>query len=358
MAKKPSAQKPNPKSPANAASKDGSSVISTKVSYKRPSRGLGKGLSALMADVAPAIVHAEPLQDGAGNVDIALPVYTSSPDSKEAGAAQNIPSSSAAQFIRIDYLERNPAQPRRYFDPVKLEDLTRSISQKGILQPILARPIKKKTPSGDLMRFQIVAGERRWQAAMKAGLDQMPVMVRELSDQEVLEIGVVENVQRANLNPIEEAQAYRALADEFGRRQEDIANAVGKSRSHVANMMRLLTLPDRAQDLPAQGKLSAGHARAVISAPDPAALAELIVQKDLSVREAESMIRNLKKGEPLRAEAKTKSADVRKIEKDLTDKLGLKVELVHKNPSGKLIIHYKTDGQLERMINRLPKAFD
>lgn len=316
--------------------------IKPKPSSKRKStRGLGKGLSALMADVSPA-VNPTPAPETIN----AKPV---TPDVGPAGAQ----AVSAAQFIAISNLERNPDQPRRYFDPAKLEDLSRSIAEKGVLQPILARPLKGKT-----LRYQIVAGERRWQAAMKAGLDQMPVMVRDLSDREVLEIGVVENVQRANLNPIEEARAYRALADDFKRRQEDIALAVGKSRSHVANMMRLLTLPNRAQDLLAQGKLSAGHARAVISAPDPGALAEMIVQKDLSVRESEAIVRRLKKGEALRPPAKTKDVNIRALEKKLTDALGLRVELAHKNPGGKLSIQYKTEGQLDALIDRLPKLFD
>jgi len=320
---------------------------------KKPaSRGLGRGLAALMSDVAVT-----------GGDEIDTPAKaTKAAKSKPATKKKPNPvkpeklSAEGVNFIPIARLDRNPDQPRKYFDKEKLQELTRSIKDKGVLQPILVRPIVKgrsKTP-----HYQIVAGERRWQAALKAGLDQMPVMVKDLNDQEVLEIGVVENVQRANLNPIEEAQAYKALSDEFGRRQEDIAQAVGKSRSHVANMMRLLTLPTRAQDLLAQGKLTAGHARAVIAAPDPAALAEMIVQKDLSVRDAEAMMRRLKKGEPLRAPAKTKSADIRKVEKSLTDKIGLKVDLNHKNPAGRLVIHYKTADQLEDLIKRLPKGFE
>lgn len=331
MAKTPQKpSKPGTKKPA---------VKSASKPAARQNRGLGKGLSALMADVAPAVKH-----EGRDAVKAAKPEQSAAP-----AAADR-----AAQYIAIDKLERNPAQPRRYFDPAKLEDLTRSIKEKGVLQPILARPIEK---GGKTSGYQIVAGERRWQAALKAGLDQMPVMVKSLSDQEVLEIGVVENVQRANLNPIEEAQAYKALSDEFGRRQEDIAQAIGKSRSHVANMMRLLTLPTRAQDLLAQGKLSAGHARAVISAPDPAALAEMIVQKDLSVRDAEAMMRRLKKGQPLQQPAQTKSADIRQVEKSLSNQIGLKVDLAHKNPAGKLVIHYKTAEQLEDLIKRLPAGF-
>ena len=319
---------------------------------KSSNRGLGRGLSALMSDVAPAVAAETMLETKSAKA-------TSKPKSPSAEKktkpdAPTLPA--AAQFINIQFLERNPAQPRRYFDPGKLDDLMRSIREKGVLQPILARKIPKKGIGPQ--RYQIVAGERRYQAALKAGLGQMPVMLRDLTDQEVLEIGVVENVQRANLNPIEEAMAYKNLVDEFDRKQDDIAKAVGKSRSHVANMMRLLTLPERAQDLLAQGKLSAGHARAVISAPDPAALAEMIVQQDLSVRNAEAMVRKLKKGEPLRPPAQTKDADTRAVEKALSDKLGLDVQIKHKNPNGQVVLRYKTADQLEDLIKRLPKAFE
>lgn len=326
-------------------------------SKKSSSRGLGRGLSALMSDVAPAV------KDGAGSAPEPDPIkVVTTPKSKPATHNKESKDNakpaalSAAQFINIQFLERNPAQPRRYFDPAKLDDLMRSVREKGVLQPILARPIPQKGIGPQ--RYQIVAGERRYQAALKAGLGQMPVMIRELSDQEVLEIGVVENVQRANLNPIEEAMAYRNLVDEFGRKQDDIAKAVGKSRSHVANMMRLLTLPERAQDLLAQGKLSAGHARAVISAPDPAALAEMIVHQDLSVRNAEAMVRKLKKGEPLRPPAQTKDADTRAVEKLLSDSLGMDVQIKHKNPAGQVVIRYKSADQLEDLIKRLPKGFE
>lgn len=313
----------------------------------RPSRGLGRGLSALMSDVAPAVTDGPVSQSQVQS------------DTHPSRSLQKTPyETSAAQFIPIERISRNPNQPRRHFDSVKLEDLSRSIAEKGVLQPILCRPVLAATkPGASQQSYQIVAGERRWQAAIKAGLHQLPVMVRELSDREVLEIGVVENVQRANLNPIEEAQAYKDLTEQFDRTQADIAKAVGKSRSYVTNMMRLLTLPNRAQDFLAQGKLSAGHARAIIAASDPAALAEMIVQNDLSVREAEAIMRRLKKGEPLRPRAKVKDADTRAIEKKLSEALGLEVDIKHKNPSGQLVIRYKTAEQLEGLIRRLPQGF-
>jgi len=325
MAQKP---KNTPKTPAKKRARD---------------RGLGRGLSALMSDVSSAVLD-DPEKGQA-------PVNNQKKATKPKAKAKPKPSaSSAAEYISLSLFERNPDQPRKHFDPVKMADLERSVKEKGVLQPILVRPyaVKGKT------RYQIVAGERRYQAALKAGLDQMPAMIRELSDQEVLEIGVVENVQRANLNPIEEAQAYRSLMDEFKRTQQDVADATGKSRSHVANMVRLLTLPTRAQDLLAMGKLSSGHARAVIAAPDPLALAEMIVAKDLSVRDTEAMVRRLKKGKPLQPRYETKSADISALEKKLTDALGLRVDLKHKGPNGRLEIRYRNDEELEDLIKRLP----
>ncbi|WP_017932357.1 ParB/RepB/Spo0J family partition protein [Robiginitomaculum antarcticum] len=309
-------------------------------------RGLGRGLSALMNDVSDAVLD-NPASEESPKISKV------SPDKTHENVKTTPSTRSAAEFISISLIERNPNQPRQYFDPVKMVELERSVKEKGVLQPLLVRPFESKGKT----RYQIVAGERRYQAALKAGLDQLPAMIRELSDREVLEIGVVENVQRANLNPIEEASAYRNLMDEFGRTQEDVATAVGKSRSHVANMVRLLTLPDRAQHFLAMGKLSAGHARAVISAPDPLALAEMIVAKDLSVRETEKMVRRLKKGQPLQPRLETKSADIRALEKQLGDTLGLRVDLKHKGPNGRLEIHYRNDEELEDLIKRLPEGW-
>lgn len=317
---------------------------------------LGRGLSSLMAEITPPVeIEAKP-----------KPSKKPTPASKKGPPAK--PSKASVNQIPIDRLERNPDQPRRVFDAKLLEELTASIKDKGVLQPILVRPLpeglagKRKLKSGSSKEaYQIVAGERRWQASLKAGLDQLPALIRDLTDQEVLEIGVVENVQRADLNPIEEAMAYQALKDQFGRRQEDIANAIGKSRSHVANCLRLLTLPSIARDYLAEGKISAGHARAVLSAPDPKALAEAIVSKRLSVREAEAWARaaqKQKKTGDKSSDSKQarRDADSRFIEKQLTEHLGLIVDLKHKNPHGVLSIKYKTLEQLDDLIKKIRKT--
>jgi len=313
-------------------------MTSKKTPKKKSSeRGLGRGLSALMSDMSA--------------LDTSAPIETKK-TAKSAPKKAEAKTDKGVNFVNIALIDRNPDQPRKHFDKEKLEELTQSIKDKGLLQPILVRPIKK---AGKDASYQIVAGERRWQAALKAGLDALPVLIRELSDQAVLEIGVVENVQRANLNPIEEALAYQALKTDFGRTQEDIAKAIGKSRPHIANMMRLLTLPKRAQTYLSEGKISAGHARAIIAAPDPAELADVIAQKGLSVRDAEDWVRRIKSGgaAAIPKPRVVKDADTRKAEQDLMDVLGLGVDLRHKGPSGELRIRYKNSAQLEDLIRRL-----
>jgi len=300
---------------------------------KASERGLGRGLSALMSDVS------------AINTPVKAPPKKKAPAKKKpttkSKAVKKVPTkkkpvkakpkstvkpSRGVTSVAIDQLMRNPDQPRKYFDKEKLAELTQSIKDKGVLQPILVRPLPLETKSAKTP-YQIVAGERRWQAALKAKLDTMPVLIRELSDQDVLEIGVVENVQRADLNPIEEAMAYQALSDQFKRTQDDIAQAVGKSRPHVTNMLRLLTLPKRAQTYLAKGKITTGHARAIIAAPDPTELADAIADKGLTVREAEDWVRRIKaaNGKTTKVPSQ-KDADTRKVESDLTDMLGLKTE--------------------------------
>ncbi|HHL42828.1 MAG TPA: ParB/RepB/Spo0J family partition protein [Hellea balneolensis] len=295
---------------------------------KKPTRGLGRGLSALMDDIAPV-----------------SPAKTNTKAQPNAGGVELIPT---------DKIVRNPDQPRRHFDKQKLEELTASVRDKGVLQPILVRPVQAK--SGTEV-YQIVAGERRWHAAMRAGIEHMPVLVRELSDREVLEIGVVENVQRADLNPLEEALAYKALIDQFGRKPGEIASAIGKSRAHVANMIRLLGLPERARTLLAEGKITAGHARAILAAPDPQSLTDAILRDALSVRAAEKWVRTALKAAQNPAQKKDKhraiDADTRFVEKQLSDHLGLKVELNHKSPGGTLTIRYKTLDELEDLTKRL-----
>ena len=246
-------------------------------------RGLGRGLSALMSDVGVSGVVGD---------------FSGVEDKKNQGnkLKKNPLSKSGVTTVGINQLIRNPDQPRRYFDKEKLKELTDSIKDKGVLQPILVRPISKSDRNNEDL-YQIVAGERRWQATLTAKLDAMPVLIRDLTDQEVLEIGVVENVQRADLNPIEEALAYKALSEQFSRTQQEIATSVGKSRPHIANMLRLLSLPPIAQDYLAKGSISTGHARAIIAAPDPTELADAIVNKGLSVREAEDWVRRIKAGD-------------------------------------------------------------
>ena len=317
--------------------------MAKKSKKKSSERGLGRGLSALMSDVS--ITHTP--------VETLPPKKATTPKASKKTETKKVSAQRGVTSVAINQLERNPDQPRKYFDKEKLEELTQSIKDKGVLQPILVRPLPKRTFKTK-EQYQIVAGERRWQAALKAKLDSMPVLIRDLSDQDVLEIGVVENVQRADLNPIEEALAYKALSDQFKRTQDDIAQAVGKSRPHVTNMLRLLTLPKRAQTYLAKGKITAGHARAIIAAPDPTELADVIAEKGLSVREAEDWVRRIKAADGQTKKVPIqKDADTRKVETDLSDVLGLKIDLRHKGPGGELRIKYRTSAQLEALIKQL-----
>jgi len=289
-------------------------------------RGLGRGLSALLGDVEPVTRESE------------------RPRGAETGA----------RTVPIELLRRNPDQPRRNFNDEELEELAASIRERGILQPILVRPAP-----GAPGEFQIVAGERRWRASQRAGLHVMPVMVRELDDAAVAEIAIVENIQRAELNPVEEAFGYRTLMEKYGRTQEQIAQSVGKSRSHVANTMRLLALPDGVRDHLVSGRLSAGHARAIATAPDPEALAHRIVGGDLSVRQAETLAReaaNRPAPEPKAqkpAQAAGKDADTRALEQDLSEILGLTVEILDRKGQGEVRIGYATLEQLDEICRRL-----
>jgi ParB family chromosome partitioning protein len=269
------------------------------------------------------------------------------------GAAPGGSGGDARQDIPIELLRRNPDQPRREFSGPELEELARSIREKGVLQPLLVRPAP-----GAPGEYQVVAGERRWRAAQQAGLRVLPVVVRtDLDDLDVLEIGVIENVQRQDLKPLEEAQAYRALMERFGRTQDDVARTVGKSRSHVANTLRLLTLPEGVLTALASGRLTSGHARAISNAPDPERLARVIVQRDLSVRQAEALARNAR--EPRKGSLETKSApaakdaDTRALEQDLSESIGLGVQIIDRNGQGELRIIYRTLEQLDALCRRL-----
>jgi len=328
-----------------------------KTKKKASARGLGRGLSALMADVsAPAASKtAHEIVQAPAKASV---METKSVSADPAQEAALNPNSKNVQFISISRLERNPDQPRKIFNEADLAELTHSIREKGVLQPILVRPIPPSQRSKGKPDYQIVAGERRWQASLKAGLDAMPVLIRDLTDQEVLEIGVVENVQRADLNPMEEARAYRALMDDFGRTQSDVSEAIGKSRSHIANLLRMLDMPLQIQRWLELGKLSLGHAKAIISMPDPIETAEMIMDQGLSVRATENYVKRYKDGAPhilggaLRT-PEAKDPNIKALEQRLTDILGLKVDLRHKGPGGALKIKYKTGAQLDEVVKRL-----
>jgi ParB family chromosome partitioning protein len=251
------------------------------------------------------------------------------------------------QRVPTAFLKPNPHNPRKSFAPEQIEDLANSIREKGIVQPIIVRAVDGAPDS-----YEIVAGERRWRAAQRAGLHEVPVLVYTLTDREALEVAVVENVQRADLNPIEEALGYQQLVAEFDYTQEALAKVIGKSRSHVANMMRLLKLPEGVQDHLKSGRLSAGHARALITHPDPEALARRIVEFGFSVRDAESAARKPKAAK--RGGAPAKDADTLSLEKVLSDALGMKVVIDHRGgEGGEVKISYRSLEQLDDVCRRL-----
>lgn len=266
-------------------------------------------------------------------------------------AQTRLPPEGEQRMLAIDQLRGGKFNPRKDFREDELAELADSIRVKGLVQPILARP----DPSGQ--GYEIVAGERRWRAAQKAGLHQVPVIVRELDDREVLELAIIENVQRSDLNAIEEAGGYRDLVERFGYSQEQMAEIIGKSRSHVANTMRLLKLPESVQAMVQMGKLSAGHARAIIGREDAETLAERIVADDLNVREVESLVQAIDNGTATVGtprKAREKDADTKAFEKELADVLGLKVEIKRgSGESGNLIIKYGNFDQLDYIRMRL-----
>ncbi|MDG2341343.1 MAG: ParB/RepB/Spo0J family partition protein, partial [Paracoccaceae bacterium] len=283
--------------------------------------------SALMADVAEAPVEAvEAKGETAKRLDQSAP---------------------------IEKIIPNPDQPRQTFADDDLRDLANSIREKGVIQPLIVRPVGEK--------FQIVAGERRWRAAQQAQLHELPIVVRELDGAEVLEIAIIENIQRADLNAIEEALGYRQLMDKFGHTQEKMAEALGKSRSHIANLLRLLSLPDGVQTFLRDGKLSAGHARALITASKPEDLAKKVIAGGLSVRQTEMLVKNEgKEAAPKPKTAKSpmaRDADTVALEGDLSAALGMKVQLNHPSgaASGSITINYSSLDQLDDLCMVLTK---
>lgn len=290
---------------------------------RNKSRGLGRGLSSLMSDVVAA---SDPTPE------------------QQADATPR----RADRVVPIEKISPNPDQPRRSFSEPALEELAASIKAKGIIQPLIVRPGK-----GD--GFEIVAGERRWRAAQRVGLHEIPVLVRELDDTEVLEFAIIENIQRSDLNAIDEAASYRQLMDRFGHTQEAISTALGKSRSHIANLLRLLTLPESVRDLVTEGKLSAGHARALVGKDDAEALARRIVKDGLSVREAEKLGKAPKPGKSPRKQLSEKDADTVQIENELSAQLKMGVQIDHAagGESGKLILSYRNLAQLDDLLRVL-----
>lgn len=287
---------------------------------KRPA-GLGRGLSSLLGEAQQeAPVRLDP----------------------EGGAR-----SGSVQLIPVSSIEPHPAQPRRIFAEEALAELAASIQARGVIQPIIVRPHGH--------RFQIVAGERRWRAAQRARLHDIPAIVRDFSDDETLEIALIENIQRQDLNAIEEAQAYQRLVDQYGHTQEALGKLVSKSRSHVANLLRLLDLPAKVQTLVGTGQLSMGHARALITASDPEALAEEVLRRGLSVRETEKLAAS---GKPARQkslpiEYKGAGADIAALERQLGDLLGLKVSIKHSPKGGQVTLGYTSLDQLDMICQRL-----
>ncbi|MDB5453232.1 MAG: ParB/RepB/Spo0J family partition protein [Caulobacteraceae bacterium] len=284
-------------------------------------RGLGRGLSALLGE-SEEISHAGDPAEG-------------------------------VRDIPLELIAANPSQPRRHFSEAELGELEASIRDKGVLQPILVRPAVKAGT------FEIVAGERRWRAAQRAGLTAIPALVRELNDDRAYEIAIVENVQREDLNAMEEAQGYAALMRRLGYTQDQTATAVGKSRSHVANTVRLLQLPATVQDHVLYGRLTAGHARAILASDDQEKVAEQIVSRSLSVRDAEALVRARATGAPKKASGPrraNKDADTGALEVDLEDALGMSVDIAHRGDAGEVRIKYASLEQLDELCRRLMRA--
>ncbi len=279
-------------------------------------RGLAKGLSALLGDGEAEVLGA----------------------SRDAGL----------QHLPVEYLRPSRFQPRRRFDDAQIAALAESIREKGVLQPLVVR--RDQDAAGS---YEIVTGERRWRAAQLAQLHQVPVIVGDFTDREALEIALVENVQREDLTPLEEAEGYQRLIDEFAHGQAGLARSIGKSRSHVANTLRLLGLPDTVKAMLDDGRLTAGHARALLGAPDPAALAADVAARGLNVRQTEKLARRAASGRRRARPAAQPDPDTRAVERGLSDRLGLTVKIRHRGPGGRVEIRYSRLEQLDEVLRRL-----
>jgi len=297
---------------------------------------LGRGLSALLGDYT-----------GARNV-VENPEPTAGAGAPSADAPPSLD-------IAIDRIIPNPKQPRRTFIEAELEELAESIRTKGVIQPILVRP-----DPANVEMFEIIAGERRWRAARRAGLTVIPAVVREMDDREMLEIAIIENVQRSDLNAVEEAEAYKSLIDRFGRTQESVAQQVGKSREHVSNTLRLLNLPEDVREHVREGRLTPGHARALLKTSDPSAFAATVIAKGLSVRDTEALSKVEKSGGKFEAKSSVlaldKDVDTKALELDLQRSLGLDVDIRHVNgKGGEVRIKYAQLEQLDEICRLLSR---
>ena len=278
--------------------------------------GLGRGLNALLGEIA-----------------------------REAPVAGGEVQASGLRMLPVESLSPHPDQPRRHFDDAQLDELAGSIAARGLIQPIVVRPYGHG--------YQIVAGERRWRAAQRAHLHEVPVVVRDLSDDETLEVALIENIQRQDLNAIEEAQAYQRLAGEYGHTQDALARIVHKSRSHIANLLRLLELPDPVQRHVVEGRLSMGHARAMLGARDVEDLADRVITRNLSVRDTERLAREAKGGRSRGDGARAADADLAAVERQLADLLGLPVRITFSGKGGAVTIGYTSLDQLDMVCQRL-----
>jgi ParB family chromosome partitioning protein len=293
-------------------------------------RGLGRGLSALLGEAEDEVLVAGETRPAVGRAGL-----------------------EGAREIPIELIHRNPGQPRQHFSEAEIAELEESIRTSGVLQPILVRP-SPRNPG----EFEIVAGERRWRAAQRAGIGVIPALVRQMDDDRAYEIAIVENVQREDLNAMEEARAYETLMSRMGYTQEQASKAVGKSRSHLANTLRLLQLPGTVQEHVLHGRLSAGHARAILASDDQEAVAEQVVTRQLSVRDTEALVRAKAVG-PKKASGPrrpAKDADTTALESDLEDALGMRVDIADRGGAGELKIRYASLEQLDEICRRLTRG--
>jgi ParB family transcriptional regulator, chromosome partitioning protein len=271
-------------------------------------------------------------------------------DEAEVGGGETSPEIVADRYVSIDLITRNPRNPRREFVESQLDDLAQSIKTHGVVQPIVVRSSR----SGE--GYEIIAGERRWRASQRAGIKQIPVIIRDVDDREALEIAIVENVQRSDLNPVEEALGYQQLIDDHDYTQADLGTVIGKSRSHVANSLRLLKLPTNVLTMLEAGMLSAGHARTLITAQNPEQLAQKIIKNGLSVRQAETLAQDILNPKPAKesgVKKPEKHSYIKQLERVLHDELSLTVDIDHRGEAGNLIIRYQTLDQLDKIVLRL-----